>query len=47
MAKKDTVQMNHPNGATVRVSKDRAERLEMMGFTKSTSRSSSSSSSSK
>lgn len=45
MAKKDSVQMTHLNGATVRVSKERAERLEAMGFTKSTSRSSSSSTS--
>lgn len=44
MAKKDTVQLTHINGATVRVDKDRAERLEAMGFTKSTSRSSSSTS---
>ena len=45
MAKNDTVQLVHPNGATVRVSKDRAEYLEAMGFTKPTSSRSSSSSS--
>jgi hypothetical protein len=42
--KKDTVQLTHSGGATVRVSKDRVETLERMGFSKSTSRSSSKSS---
>ena len=45
-SKKDTVQLTHLNGATVRVAKDRAETLERMGFTKSTSSKSSSKSSS-
>ena len=45
--KKDTVQLTHLNGATVRVAKDRAETLERMGFSsKSTSSKSSSKSSS-
>ena len=44
-SKTDTVQMTHLNGATVRVAKDRAETLERMGFSKSTSKSSSKSSS--
>lgn len=42
-AKKETVQMTFANGVNVRVHKDRAERLEAMGFTKSTSRTSKSS----
>lgn len=45
MAKKDTVQLTHINGATVRVDKDRAERLQAMGFSKPAARSSSSSTS--
>lgn len=44
MASNDTVKMTHPNGSTVRVRKDKVERLEGMGFTKSTTRSSSKSS---
>jgi hypothetical protein len=34
MAKNDTVQLTHPNGSTVRVSKDSVDRLLGMGFTK-------------
>ena len=45
-SKKDTVQLTHLNGTTVRVSKDRADTLERMGFSKSTSSKSSSKSSS-
>lgn len=38
MADKDTVQMTHPNGTTVRVRKEKVDRLLAMGFTKPTTR---------
>lgn len=45
-SKSDSVELVHTNGATVRVSKDRAETLERMGFTKPSSKTSKSSKSS-